>query len=105
LGEDISNLPVAGAAPEWMSEKAVSIGMYFVASGVYTMLCRPLPITGSENVYNYLTNEIEKEVGGKWAFELDPIAAAHKMISHIDKKRAELKLKPMMYEQALEPAV
>ncbi|KPJ87388.1 MAG: carbon monoxide dehydrogenase [Spirochaetes bacterium DG_61] len=105
LGEDISDLPVAGAAPEWMSEKAVSIGMYFVASGVYTMLCRPLPITGSENVYNYLTNEIEKEVGGKWAFELDPIAAAHKMISHIDKKRAELKLKPMMYEQALKPAV
>ena len=36
LGDDISELPVAGAAPEWMSEKAISIGQYFVASGVYT---------------------------------------------------------------------
>lgn len=103
LGNDISDLPVAGAAPEWMSEKAVSIGMYFVASGVYTMLCQPLPITGSENVYNYLTSEIEEEVGGKWAFEIDPVKAAHKMIRHIDKKRKALKLKPLMYEQVVEP--
>jgi len=43
LGNDISDLPAAGAAPEWMSEKAVSIGMYFVASGVYTMIGKPLP--------------------------------------------------------------
>jgi carbon-monoxide dehydrogenase catalytic subunit len=105
LGNDISELPVAGAAPEWMSEKAVSIGMYFVASGVYTMIDKPLPIMGSKNVYKYLTEEIEQETGGKWAFEEDPIKAAHMMINHIDKKRAALKLKPMMYEQALKPAV
>jgi len=105
LGEDISDLPVAGAAPEWMSEKAVSIGLYFVASGVYTMIGHPLPMTGSRNLYNYLTDEIEQDVGGKWDFELDPVEAARKMIRHIDKKRQALKLKPMMYEQALKPAV
>ncbi len=105
LGNDISDLPVAGAAPEWMSEKAVSIGMYFVASGVYTMIGHPLPIMGSKNLYDYLTDGIEKEVGGKWAFELDPVKAAHKMIRHIDKKRKNLKLKPMMFEQVLKPAV
>jgi anaerobic carbon-monoxide dehydrogenase catalytic subunit len=105
LGEDISDLPVAGAAPEWMSEKAVSIGMYFVASGVYTMIGHPLPMTGSRNLHKYLTDEIEQEVGGKWDFELDPIVAAHKMIQHIDQKRQALKLKPMMYDQALKPAV
>ncbi|MCJ7445075.1 MAG: hypothetical protein MUO26_11220 [Methanotrichaceae archaeon] len=38
LGVDISDLPAASAAPEWMSEKAVSIGAYVVASGVYTVL-------------------------------------------------------------------
>jgi carbon-monoxide dehydrogenase catalytic subunit len=103
LGNDISDLPVAGAAPEWMSEKAVSIGMYFVASGVYTMIGKPLPVAGSKNLYNYLTDEMEKEYGGKWAFEEDPVEAAHKMIMHIDKKRKELKLKPMMYEQAVAP--
>ncbi|MFW6182098.1 MAG: carbon monoxide dehydrogenase, partial [Spirochaetota bacterium] len=103
LGEDISELPVAGAAPEWMSEKAVSIGFYFVASGVYTVIGHPLPMMGSKNLYRYLTEEIEQETGGKWAFELDPVKAAHMMIQHIDKKRAALKLKPMIYEQELQP--
>jgi anaerobic carbon-monoxide dehydrogenase catalytic subunit len=100
LGNDISDLPVAGAAPEWMSEKAVSIGFYFVASGVYTVVCRPLAVMGSKNLHKYLTEDIESEVGGKWAFELDPVKAAHMMLDHIDKKRNSLKLKPLMYEQA-----
>jgi carbon-monoxide dehydrogenase catalytic subunit len=103
LGDDISDLPAAGAAPEWMSEKAVSIGFYFVASGVYTIIGHPLPMMGSKKLYEYLTDEIEEEVGGKWAFELDPIEAAHKMVRHIDKKRKALKLKPLMYEQAFKP--
>jgi len=90
LGDDISDLPVAGAAPEWMSEKAVSIGMYFVASGVYTVIAEPLPILGAENLTRYLTEDLEKEIGGKWAFERDPIKAAGMMIEHIEKKRDAL---------------
>lgn len=90
LGEDISELPVAGAAPEWMSEKAVSIGMYFVASGVYTVIAEPLPIVGAPNLTRYLTDEIENDVGGKWAFERDPVKAAHMMIDHIERKRDAL---------------
>jgi len=103
LGEDISQLPVAGAAPEWMSEKAVSIGFYFVASGVFTCIGHPLPMMGSARLHKYLTDEIEAEVGGKWCFELDPVKAAREMITHIDKKRAALKLKPLMYQQAFAP--
>jgi carbon-monoxide dehydrogenase catalytic subunit len=103
LGNDLGDLPVAGAAPEWMSEKAVSIGFYFVASGVFTVIGQPLPMMGSENVRRYLCEEIEEEVGGKWAFELDPVEAAHLMLRHIDKKRKALKLKPMMYEQPFKP--
>jgi carbon-monoxide dehydrogenase catalytic subunit len=90
LGEDISELPAAGAAPEWMSEKAVSIGMYFVASGVYTVIGEPLPVLGAPNLTRYLTEEIEKDVGGKWAFQRDPIKAAHMMIEHIESKRDAL---------------
>ena len=97
LGDDISDLPVAGAAPEWMSEKAVSIGFYFAASGVFTTLGMPFPIEGSENLTRYVTDEMEQDVGGKFAFEPDPIAAARLMIEHIDKKRAALKLKEVMY--------
>jgi carbon-monoxide dehydrogenase catalytic subunit len=90
LGDDLSSLPVAGAAPEWMSEKAVAIGFYFVASGVYTVIGHPLPVMGSQNLYKYLTDEVEQETGGKWAFEADATQAAHLMIRHIDKKRKAL---------------
>ena len=90
LGEDICDLPVAGSAPEWMSEKAVAIGMYFVASGVFTVIGDPLPITGSENVRQYLTEGIAEDFGGKWAFEPDPVKAAQLMIAHIESKRKAL---------------
>lgn len=93
LGEDISDLPVAGAAPEWMSQKAISIGMYFVASGVFTVFGGAMPVLGSKNVTDYICNGLESVVGGKFAFEEDPIKAAHMMISHIDKKREALKLR------------
>ena len=98
LGEDISDLPGAGAAPEWMSEKAVSIASYFAASGVFTVLGVPFPILGSKKVTNFLCDEMENTLGGKFAFEADPIKAAHLMIEHINKKRQALKLKPMMYQ-------
>jgi carbon-monoxide dehydrogenase catalytic subunit len=54
-------------------------------------------------LYKYLTEEIEEEVGGKWAFEMDPVETAHMMLRHIDKKRKALKLKPMIYPQAFKP--
>ncbi len=97
LGEDIADLPVAGAAPEWMSEKAVAIGFYFVASGVFTVLGFPFPVYGSKRLTKLLTEELEETVGGKFAFEQDPIKAAHLMIEHIDRKREALKLREVMY--------
>ena len=97
MGEDISDLPAAGAAPEWMSEKAVSIGFYFVSSGVFTVFGEPLPVLGSKNVTNLVTEGLEDIVGGKFAFEKDPIKGAHLMIEHIERRREALKLKPVMY--------
>ena len=90
LGDDISDLPVAGAAPEWMSEKAISIGQYFVSSGVYTVFGVSWPTEGSKEVTDYLFKEMEELYGGMWDFEPDPIKAAQMMIAHIDKKRAAL---------------
>jgi carbon-monoxide dehydrogenase catalytic subunit len=90
LGDDISDLPVAGAAPEWMSEKAISIGQYFVASGVYTVFGVTWPTEGSKEVTDYLFKDMEGKYGGMWDFEPDPIQAANKMIAHIDKKRKAL---------------
>jgi carbon-monoxide dehydrogenase catalytic subunit len=90
LGTDISDLPAAGAAPEWMSEKAIAIGQYFVASGVYTLFGVTWPTTGSEILTDYLFKGLEEVYGGKWDFEPDPELAAKKMIAHIDAKRKAL---------------
>ena len=94
IGNSIDELPVAGAAPEcWMSEKAVAIGCYFVASGVYTVMGMYFPIMGSKNCENFLTSEIEGLTGGKFAFEPDPIKGAKLIIEHINAKRKKLGLK------------
>jgi len=103
LGESIADLPVAGAAPEWMSEKAVSIGFYVVASGVFTVLATPFPVLGSKEVSDFVCGGIEKHIGGKFAFETDPVKAAHLMLDHIDRKREALHLAPPMYEQPYAP--
>ena len=98
LGEDLSDIPAAGCAPEWMSEKAVTIGFYFVASGVYTVFgASPFATLGSNNLTDYLTKGLEEVCGGRFGFSDDPLKMAELMISHIDKKRQALKLKPMMY--------
>ena len=90
LGNDISELPVAGSAPEWMSEKAISIGQYVVASGIYTVFGVTLPTSGAPVFHDYLSKELEKLYGGMWDIEADPIKHAQKMIDHIDKKRKAL---------------
>ncbi len=90
LGEDISELPVAGAAPEWMSEKAISIGQYFVASGVFTVFGVGLPVLGSDVFSKYIFNELEKTLGGNWAVEPDPAKMASMMIDHINTRRKNL---------------
>jgi carbon-monoxide dehydrogenase catalytic subunit len=97
LGTDLSDLPVAGAAPEWMSEKAITIALYVAASGVFTVVAEPFPVMGSKMVREYLTDGMEEDFGGKLAFERDPIKAAHQMIDHINSKRQALGLAEMMY--------
>jgi carbon-monoxide dehydrogenase catalytic subunit len=73
-----------------MSEKAISIGHYFVASGVYTVFGLHLPTSGAPVFHDYISKEMEKMYGGMWDLEADPIKHAHMMIAHIDKKRKEL---------------
>jgi carbon-monoxide dehydrogenase catalytic subunit len=90
LGDDISDLPAAGAAPEWMSEKALAIGQYFVASGIFTVFGTTWPTIGSDNVTKHLFEEYEDMFKGMWAYEQDPEKAARLMLDHIDKKRKAL---------------
>ena len=90
LGDSIADLPAAGAAPEWMSEKAISIGQYFVASGVYTVFGVTFPIIEETKFHKLLFDGLEEMGFGKWGFTVDPHEMAHMMIAHIDKKRKAL---------------
>jgi carbon-monoxide dehydrogenase catalytic subunit len=90
LGDSIADLPVAGCAPEYMSEKAIAIGQYFVASGVYTVFGVTFPIVEGTKFHKHLFEELEERGMGKWGFAVEPHDIAAKMIAHIDKKRKQL---------------
>ncbi len=90
LGNSIADLPVAGCAPEWMSEKAISIGHYFVASGVFTVFGATFPIVENTKFHQLLFEGLEQQGFGKWGFAVDPHDIAKLMIAHIDKKRKAL---------------
>ncbi len=90
LGEDLCDLPAAGAAPEWMSEKALAIGQYFVASGIFTVFGAGWPTAGSEAATRFLFEESEKKFGAGWAWEPDAGRMAAAMLAHIDGRRAAL---------------
>ncbi len=89
LGENISDLPACGSAPLWMSEKAVAIGQYFVASGAHVVF-QNLPVTGAKAFNKYILEGMKEDYGACWDYEEDPVKLAHKMIKAIDGKREAL---------------
>jgi carbon-monoxide dehydrogenase catalytic subunit len=101
IGGDLSELPIAAAAPEAMSEKAMTIGLYAVASGVFTAFT-PVPrVAGSRVVRQYLEQDVERETGGRFLFTNDIEEAARGILAHLDSKRKALNLAPMMYQDGV----
>ncbi|MDF1514802.1 MAG: anaerobic carbon-monoxide dehydrogenase catalytic subunit [Anaerolineae bacterium] len=94
LGEDISDIPAVGMAPEWMSEKALAIATYCVASGAYVIMGIHNPVEGSEFVTEFIKSGWENKVGGKLEFIMDPDVILQRTLEHIDQKRAALNLPP-----------
>ena len=99
LGDDIDQVPAVGLAPEWMSEKALAIATYCVASGAYVIFGGSSPVSGmpdrvndSDLVLKYISEGWEKQYGGKLEFIPDPQEMIRKSLEHIDKKRAALGL-------------
>ena len=90
LGDSLAQVPAVGVAPEWMSEKAVAIGCYFVASGVDVILGQPFNIGGSENVTKYLGEESQKRFGGGFHYIPDPMAAVEKIMELLNASREAL---------------
>ncbi len=99
LGDDIDQIPAVGLAPEWMSEKALAIATYCIASGAYVIFGGSSPVSGmpdrvadSDIVLRYISQGWEKLYGGKLEFMKDPDEMIKATLDHIDKKRAALGL-------------
>jgi len=99
LGDDIDQIPAVGLAPEWMSEKALAIGTYCVASGAYVIFGGSSPVSGmpdkmedSDIVADLISSGWEELYGGKLEFIADPDEMIRKTLEHIDQKRADLGL-------------
>jgi carbon-monoxide dehydrogenase catalytic subunit len=105
LGDDISDLPAIGCAPEWMSEKAISIGQYFVASGASVIFGARWPTTGSKTLTDYLFEGYQEIYGNTWGFEPDPDKMVGALLTKIDTKREALgilgKRERVLYDMAM----
>ena len=91
-GWNIFQIPLVGCAPEWMSEKAVSIGNYVVATGIDTYLGVDPYTKGSTEVTELLQGEhgIKDWVEANFTVELDIEKLGDRMIEAIEAKRAAL---------------
>jgi carbon-monoxide dehydrogenase catalytic subunit len=103
IGADLSELPIAAAAPEAMSEKAITIGLYAVASGAFTVFMPPPHLAGSRVVRQYLEHDVEQDTGGRFLFTDDIAEATQAIVEVLDQKRAALKLAPVMYGEGATP--
>lgn len=93
LGDDIADIPAVGMASEWMSEKALAIATYCVASGAYVIMGGVRnPLAGSQRVTELIADGWQKKVGGRLEFLEDPQEIVRRALAHIDQKRAALGL-------------
>ncbi|TAN45421.1 MAG: anaerobic carbon-monoxide dehydrogenase catalytic subunit [Nitrospirae bacterium] len=93
LSDEIGGMPAVGIAPEWITEKAVSIGAYFAASGVPVIFGGESPVKASKEVTRILTEVWFERYRGAFIFEPDPEKMLAIALDYIDKARAALKLK------------
>ena len=92
LGEDISDVPAVGLAPEWMSEKALAIGAYCAASGAYVIFGIDSPVGASAEVTRILSETWQQALGGRLEFVTTDEEMLKRALAHIDAKRAALNL-------------
>jgi carbon-monoxide dehydrogenase catalytic subunit len=90
VGVEISSLPVAGSAPEFITEKAISIGSFFLAAGILVHVAPPPRVFGSPFAIGLLTEKLPEINGGKVLVETDPVRAAEGIVAHLRAKRRSL---------------
>jgi carbon-monoxide dehydrogenase catalytic subunit len=89
-GIDVPQVPVVGCAPEWMSEKAVAIANYVVATGIDTYLGIDPLVSGSSEMMELITEGTRKMTGGGYIINTNPEELVQAIIDGIEAKRAAL---------------
>ncbi len=89
-GIDTTQLPAVGCAPEWMSEKALSIANYVVATGIDTYLGIDPLVSGSSEMMELITEGTRKMVGAGYIINTDPEQLVQCMLDGIEAKRKAL---------------
>ncbi|MDR0812676.1 MAG: anaerobic carbon-monoxide dehydrogenase catalytic subunit [Oscillospiraceae bacterium] len=89
-GIPMTQIPVVGCAPEWMSEKAVSIANYVVSSGLDVYLGIEPQVKGSSQMMELITEGTKKIVGAGFVINTDPHELVKSIIDGIEAKRAFL---------------
>ena len=87
---NVQQVPVVGCAPEWMSEKAVAIANYVVATGIDTYLGVEPQVSGSAGMMDLITNGTKGIVGAGYIINTDPHKLVDAIIEGIEAKRAAL---------------
>jgi carbon-monoxide dehydrogenase catalytic subunit len=87
---DTTQLPIVGCAPEWMSEKAVSIANYVVASGIDVYLGIEPQVKGSTEMMEWITEGTRKLTGAGYIINTDPHGLVTSILDGIEKKRDAL---------------
>jgi carbon-monoxide dehydrogenase catalytic subunit len=84
---DITKIPVVGCAPEWMSEKAVAIANYVVATGLDVYLGIKPQVHGSEQMAQLITEGTREITGAGYTINTDPEELVKAIIEGIEEKR------------------
>jgi len=87
---NMTQLPIVGVAPEWMSEKAVSIANYVISSGIDVYLGIEPQVKGSTQMMEFITQGTRKITGAGFVISTDPKQLVKNIMDDIEKKRAAL---------------
>ncbi|MDR2630271.1 MAG: anaerobic carbon-monoxide dehydrogenase catalytic subunit [Spirochaetaceae bacterium] len=89
-GVDTTQIPVVGCAPEWMSEKAVSIANYVISTGIDVYLGIEPQVKGSSQMMELITQGTRKITGAGYVINKDPHQLVEAIREGIEAKRAAL---------------
>ena len=83
-------MPFAFSSPEWSNEKGVGAALAFRLLGVNSYHCVSPPVSGSQNVSRFFSEETADLLGAIMIVKEDPAELAEAIRQDIERKRMQL---------------